>query len=135
MTDIFTKKKRSWIMSRIRGKHTKIERDLERELKGHKLRFRKHYKILGKPDFVFLDSKTAVFVDGCFWHACPKHFVKPATRSVFWSKKIGANIKRDRMVTHLLRKQGWRVIRVWEHDVERDPEKVAARIVKVLNRA
>ena len=67
-----------------------------------------------KPDFVFLKSRTAIFVDGCFWHGCPKHATKPANNRAFWKKKLAGNKTRDQVVNRALRRAGWRVMRIWE---------------------
>jgi len=79
-------------------------------------------KFAVKPDFVLRALKLAVFVDGCFWHACPRHFIKPGNNAAFWRKKIAANRTRDRLVTRTLRKLGWEVVRVWEHELSRRNE-------------
>lgn len=76
----------------------------------------------GRPDFVFLKLKTAVFVDGCFWHGCPKHGAKPKTNAAFWRKKIETNRACDKRVNRLLRQRGWTVLRVWEHALARKHE-------------
>jgi len=68
-------------------------------------------------DFVFLKSRTAIFVDGCFWHGCPKHATKPANNRAFWKKKLGGNKMRDRLVNRTLRRAGWKVVRIWEHEL------------------
>ena len=70
-----------------------------------------------KPDFVFSKLRVALFVDGCFWHGCPRHATWPKTRAAFWRKKIQGNKARDREVNRLLRAKGWTVLRVWEHDL------------------
>jgi DNA mismatch endonuclease (patch repair protein) len=70
-----------------------------------------------KPDFVFPKLKLAVFVDGCFWHGCPRHFIQPRGNAAFWRKKIAANQARDRLVNRMLRRMGWKVLRVWEHEL------------------
>jgi DNA mismatch endonuclease (patch repair protein) len=72
-----------------------------------------------RPDFVFHKIKLAVFVDGCFWHGCPKHATKPRSNAAFWRKKFAANKARDRLVGQTLRKAGWRVLRIWEHELAR----------------
>ena len=83
-----------------------------------------------KPDFVFPKLKLAVFVDGCFWHGCPQHFIQPRGNAAFWRKKIAANRTRDRLVNRTLRKMGWRVLRVWEHGLaKRDEAKLVGRMV------
>ena len=80
-----------------------------------------------RPDFVFPRLRVAVFVDGCFWHGCPKHATQPKTNAAFWRDKIAANRARDRRVNHVLRALGWRVLRIWEHDLKRRAEPALAR--------
>jgi len=82
-----------------------------------------------KPDFVFRKARLAVFVDGCFWHGCPKHATWPAHRAAWWRRKIEGNKTRDRVVNRALRRAGWRVLRIWEHDLTQKNE---ARLVKRL---
>ena len=120
MTDVFTKEKRSWVMSRIKSTETKIEKRLETVLKKNNVRFKKYPQIFGKPDFL-VNNKIVIFVDGCFWHKCPKHYNKPKTRGKFWISKIQSNVKRDKKVLHKLRKEGYTVLRFWEHDIEKRP--------------
>jgi len=132
MADIFTKKKRSWVMSHIRGKHTRIERILDKELRKKDVKFKLHYGIPGQPDFVFVSEKVAVFIDGCFWHRCPMHYIAPITRKEFWKQKIGRNVKRDKYVTRKLRNDNWKVFRFWEHEVERYPDRVAGKIINYI---
>jgi DNA mismatch endonuclease (patch repair protein) len=84
-----------------------------------------------RPDFVFPSLKLAVFVDGCFWHGCPRHATKPKNNAAFWRKKLAANQARDRLVTRVLRSRGWRVLRIWEHELTRRHE---ARCVRRIRR-
>ena len=84
-----------------------------------------------KVDFVFPKRRLAVFVDGCFWHGCPKHATQPKSNAVFWRKKFAGNRARDRLVTRTLRRAGWRVLRLWEHELARKRE---ARLVSRLRR-
>ena len=70
-----------------------------------------------RPDFVFRKARVAVFVDGCFWHGCPKHCKLPVNNRAFWRRKLAVNRARDRLVTRSLRRLGWRVIRLWEHEL------------------
>jgi DNA mismatch endonuclease (patch repair protein) len=87
-------------------------------------------------DMVFGPSRVAVFCDGCFWHACPQHFVAPSTNTDYWDKKIAGNVARDRDTDALLAKAGWLVIRVWEHeDMERAAQRVAQTVRKRRDRA
>lgn len=81
-----------------------------------------------RPDFVFQKQRVAVFVDGCFWHGCPKHSNLPANNRAFWSRKLAANKARDRRVNRRLRKDGWRVVRIWEHDLGAHGEACIRRI-------
>ncbi|MEO6740430.1 MAG: DNA mismatch endonuclease Vsr, partial [Chthoniobacteraceae bacterium] len=76
--------------------------------------WRRNAPLFGKPDFVFRAARLAVFVDGCFWHACPRHATMPRNNRAFWKAKLTRNAARDREVTRALRKTGWRVLRVWE---------------------
>jgi len=90
-------------------------------------------RCLVKPDFVFPKSKLAVFVDGCFWHGCPRHFIRPRGNAAFWRKKIAANKARDRLVNRTLRRQGWKVLRIWEHElVGRNERRLLRRLRHVL---
>ena len=78
--------------------------------------YRKHWPVLGKPDFAWPGRKVAVFVDGCFWHGCETHGTWPAINRHYWQAKISGNILRDRRVDDLLAVAGWKSIRVWEHE-------------------
>jgi len=79
-----------------------------------------------------LEARLAVFVDGCFWHACPKHSNVPASHRAFWKRKLAANQARDRLVNRTLRKSGWRVVRIWEHDLPKRGEACVRRIEVAL---
>ena len=86
-----------------------------------------------RPDFVFAKARLAVFVDGCFWHGCPKHGTRPKGNAAFWLKKISGNQARDLLVNRALRRAGWRVLRIWEHDLARRKEAyLTRRIQRVL---
>lgn len=85
-----------------------------------------------RPDFVFRKVRTVIFVDGCFWHGCPKHATKPKNNRVFWQRKLAANRRRDQLVNRTLRKAGWRVLRIWECELTRLR---VARTVKRMLRA
>src|SRR5271170_6573395 len=115
MPDVFTKTKRSEVMSLIRGRGNKnTEVALAKLFRRNKITgWRRHQKIFGKPDFIFRQMRLALFVDGCFWHGCPKHGTKPKGNAAFWKNKFSRNIVRDRLVTRTLRKAGWRVLRIW----------------------
>jgi DNA mismatch endonuclease, patch repair protein len=132
MPDIMSRRRRSALMSRIRGRDTRPEVDLRRRLWKKGLRYRTHFqRLAGRPDVVFIGAKVAVFVDGCFWHGCPEHRVWPSSRVSFWRKKLEGNQARDAAVTNQLRLAGWVVLRLWEHEIQSDPE-AAANLVWVL---
>jgi len=132
MSDVFTKSKRSLVMSCIRGHGNKdTELALIRLFRLQGITgWRRHRPLLGKPDFVFPKLRLAVFVDGCFWHGCPLHSTKPKNNAAFWDKKLAANKVRDRNVTGILRKEGWRVLRIWEHELTRKNEPRLIRRIK-----
>src|SRR5262245_41107618 len=100
-------------MSRIRGKDTAPELALRHALWHRGLRYRKSVRVLGvRPDLTFLRAKLAVFVDGCFWHGCPEHYVRPRSESrAFWASKLRNNTDRDERQTRALEEQGWTVVR------------------------
>jgi len=79
--------------------------------------WRRNYPVAGRPDFVFPRLKVAVFIDGCFWHSCPKHCRLPASNKDYWNRKIERNRIRDKKTSKALRKKGWTVIRIWEHEI------------------
>ena len=144
MPDVFTKRKRSEMMSRIRGRGNKeTELVLATLFRRHRINgWRRNQPVFGKPDFVFPNARLAVFVDGCFWHACPKHSNMPANNRAFWRKKLTGNKARDRVVNKALRRAGWRVVRIWEHELpqgrsakdEGRRRKLAERFRKVLEK-
>jgi len=163
MSDIFTKAKRSEVMSRIRSRgneatelalakllrpngisgwrrHLLIRATVEsRWLKVESRKRRgqnpqpstKNHQLAVRPDFVFLKSRTAIFVDGCFWHGCPKHGTQPKGNRAFWKNKFSRNKERDRLVTRTLRRAAWRVLRLWEHELARKQE---ARLLLRIHR-
>lgn len=159
MPDIFTKAKRSDVMSRIRSRGNEdTELALMRVFRAHGITGWRRQRSLAlkvpssrfkvpsstarreprptgrvRPDFVFPKLRLAVFVDGCFWHGCPQHATKPRNNAAFWRKKFAANRARDGLVTRSLRKAGWRVLRIWEHELARKNEaRLVARLRKAL---
>jgi DNA mismatch endonuclease (patch repair protein) len=163
MADVFSKRKRSEVMSRIRGRGNKdTELAMARLLRVHKIKgWRRHVQVRiadcglrrsgahgvtrptfrVKPDFVFRQVRLALFVDGCFWHGCPKHATKPVNNRAFWRRKPEGNKKRDALVTRTLRRAGrvkwrghhaagWRVVRIWECELTRTNK---TRLLKRLN--
>ncbi len=133
MSDVFTKEKRSEVMSRIKGKGNKDTELVMIQIlrSNHISGWRRNQAVLGKPDFIFPKYKVALFVDGCFWHGCPQHSNMPKNNQEFWAKKLQGNKDRDKFVNRELRKLGWKIIRVWEHELK-VPEKVAAKVAKAF---
>ncbi|MBS3908964.1 MAG: DNA mismatch endonuclease Vsr [Actinobacteria bacterium] len=121
MFDPLTKAERSALMSKVRSMGAKsTEQAVEASLHEHKITgWEKHPASQpGKPDIYFAKCKLALFVDGCFWHGCPIHGRIPKSQIEFWTEKIEANRKRDNRVRRKMRKEGYHVMRVWEHDVK-----------------
>ena len=113
-----TSRLRSYIMSRIRGKNTSPEKKMLRILQNSPWAFSFVFQpkmVRGRPDFVIPDTNTAIFVDGCFWHGCKRHFKMPKTNKRFWRAKISRNIQRRIEVKRMLRADGWKVLEIWEH--------------------
>jgi DNA mismatch endonuclease (patch repair protein) len=155
MPDVFTKSKRSQVMSRIRSRGNKdTEMALMRVFRAQRIKgWRRHVEVRVKgrstssrpspqsgegesfrvrPDFVFPKLRVAVFVDGCFWHGCPLHETKPKNNAAFWRRKLAGNKARDQVVTRTLRRNGWRVLRLWEHELAR---RNAARLLRRIKSA
>ena len=116
MADVFTKAQRSLIMSRVRARgNASTELKMATLLRANKLTgWRRHSPVFGKPDFVFHKAKVALFVDGCFWHGCPRCYQAPKSSAIFWRVKVQRNMRRDLQVARHLRSRGWKVIRVKE---------------------
>jgi DNA mismatch endonuclease, patch repair protein len=135
MADSLTKARRSWNMSRIKGKDTAPEKIVRSILHRLGYRFRLHKtKLPGRPDVVLPKHKTIVFVHGCFWHRhknC-KDATMPKTRREWWQAKLEGNAARDRRNQSALRRAGWRVLTVWECETEK-PEKLTRRLERLLS--
>ena len=150
MPDTFTRRKRSAVMSALRSRGNAATElrllalfrahsltgwrrgaTLRRKGEGPRL---KAFRV--KPDFVFRPHRLAVFVDGCFWHGCPRHATSPKTNAAFWRKQISANRTRERLVSRTLRTLGWRVLRIWEHELARKREpRLVRRLLGHLGRS
>lgn len=132
MADVFDSKKRSDIMSKVRSKNNKstelmlIQIFKKNNIKG----WRRHYPVKGHPDFVFLDKKIAIFVDGCFWHGHDCRNTRPSDNAEYWNKKRERNMKHDKEVTALFEQRGWTVIRIWECELK---NKNRDLLIKKLN--
>lgn len=153
MPDVFSKAKRSEVMSRIRSTGNKdTEQKLAAlmraaEITGWRRQAALKYEVgkmkdergTGKvkadrktvrPDFVFRAERVAVFVDGCFWHGCPRHATRPRQNRAFWDAKLARNEARDRVVTRGLRKAGWQVLRIWECALAKNRQAVTLRRIE-----
>ncbi|MDB4892077.1 MAG: mismatch repair protein Vsr [Gemmatimonadetes bacterium] len=151
MPDVFTVAKRSAVMGKIRGRGN---RDTEVRL-AHLMRasgvcgWRRHIRLsldakrhsgtlAGRyttPDFVFRKERVVVFVDGCFWHGCWRHANVPATRREFWVNKLSKNVARDRAARSKLRRRGWIVVRIWEHELVDRPQTALRKVAQALERS
>ena len=127
MADIFTPEKRSWIMSRIRSTNTKIDLRMKKILSDNGYKFEMYPKMFGNPDFAHKRKKIAIFCDGDFWHGY-KYNEKKKPSKKFWRDKIENNMRRDQRYTRKLRREEWSVLRFWEHDIEKNPDKCMRRI-------
>lgn len=129
--DTVTKRQRSMLMAKVRGRGNRsTELELVRLMRNAGITgWRRHAAVFGNPDFVFRGPRLAVFVDGCFWHGCPRHETKPRNNAAYWRKKFARNKARDGLVTRTLHKSGWRVLRIWEHELARKRKgRLVARI-------
>ncbi len=133
MADVFTPTKRSEVMSRIRSRGNKeTELALLSILRLNRITgWRRHAPLLGKPDFTFPKVRLVIFVDGCFWHGCPRCYRRPRSSTSYWDSKLSRNRQRDRQVTRTLRREGWKVIRIWQHQLKQT-DIVALKIHKIL---
>ncbi|MGO8811731.1 MAG: very short patch repair endonuclease [Candidatus Sulfotelmatobacter sp.] len=128
MADWLTPEQRSRNMGSIRStKNQSTEETFARLLRGARITgWRRHINLPGKPDFAFRSGKVLVFVDGCFWHGCPKCYRLPEDNRAYWGAKVARNRSRDRRTARLLREAGWKVLRIWEHDLKTDNRRMRA---------
>jgi DNA mismatch endonuclease (patch repair protein) len=132
MTDIYSTEKRSEIMAKIKSKDTAPEIKLRRELHRLGLRYFVNNELIGRPDIVFPRKKVVIFVDGDFWHGYLWKEKNKIPKRGYWRKKISKNIENDKIVEKKLAKLGWKVIRVWEHEINRNIGKCIGLIFKYL---
>lgn len=123
-------------MSRIRGHGNRsTELAMIKVFRRHGITgWRRNQKVFGKPDFLFRRNRLAIFVDGCFWHGCPRHCRRPKENGNYWRRKILGNQKRDRLVTKTLRRADWRVLRIWEHELKNET-RLVSRVWNLRSRA
>jgi len=121
MTDTFSKKQRSEIMKAVKSKgNQSTEVKLIEIFKSHQIiGWRRNYKLIGHPDFVFPKKRIALFSDGCFWHGHNCRNLIPSDNAEYWKEKIKRNKKRDKIITNELSQRGWKVIRIWECEIKK----------------
>lgn len=129
MADVFSKQQRSALMAKVksRGNRSTELRLMQIFREFGITGWRRRFRLFGNPDFVFRKERLAIFVDGCFWHGCPKHYSAPQSNRLFWLRKITKNKRRDKLVRRKLRSAGWIVVRIWQHEL-RDHRSVASRV-------
>lgn len=135
MADIFDKSKRSNIMQKVRSKNNKstelkvIDLFKQNNITG----WRRNYKVKGHPDFVFLNKKVAIFVDGCFWHGHDCRNTRPSDNAEYWKNKRERNISHDKQITNLFESRNWTVLRIWECELKKsNQQQTLDRILKAL---
>lgn len=135
MPDTFTRSKRSEIMSLIRAKNTGIEKKVFSFLRKNKIHFQRHYsKAAGNPDIAVPSKKIAIFIDGDFWHGYMFRKWKRRIPKIYWQNKIASNIARDRKNRLALRRRGWRVLRIWGHEISKNENKAMAKILGFMRK-
>lgn len=134
MADIFDNKKRSDIMSKVRSKNNKsTELKLIQIFEENNIKkWRRNYPVKGHPDFVFLEKKIAIFVDGCFWHGHDCRNTCPSNNAEYWIKKRERNMKHDKEITTLFEQRGWTVIRIWECELKKKNRNILLSKIKNL---
>lgn len=137
MSDVFSKEERSEIMRSVKSRNTKsTELAMVKLFKDNNITgWRRTYSVKDHPDFVFLDKRIAIFVDGCFWHGHDCRNTRPADHAEYWQKKRERNIQRDKETTERFQKRGWTVIRVWECELKKkNLTATAQRLLSALNK-
>jgi len=147
MADVYTRAERSALMAKVRGRgNLTTEQALAKVFRAEGWSgWRRQRPIVGhadggrfrvRPDFVFAARRLAVFVDGCFWHGCPRHGTRPRGNAAFWRAKFRRNQERDRRNSRHLRRAGWQVLRLWEHELKpKARQSLLAKLSKALARA
>ena len=130
MVDNLTEEQRSKTMSRIRSKWSSQEKKIHSYLKGYKIKHKMHPGTKGSPDIILKDTKTAVFLHGCFWHKCPKCYIAPKTNKKYWIPKIENNVKRDQKNNKILKQNGFKILTIWEHETKRDFKKILNKLLE-----
>jgi DNA mismatch endonuclease, patch repair protein len=135
LADTVSKEQRRKNMQAIKSR-SKLENIVTKELWKRGVRFRKNVKsLLGKPDIAIKKYKIAVFIDSCFWHACPLHGNMPKSNIGYWKKKLERNKERDKEVNMYYTERDWHVLRIWEHEIKKDLNQVVEKIVNMVESA
>jgi DNA mismatch endonuclease, patch repair protein len=135
MTDVMTKEQRRKNMQAIKS-ISKLEEQVSKKLWSKGIRFRKNTKnLFGKPDLSIKKYKVVIFIDSCFWHCCPLHGTMPKTNPEFWKEKLSRNQKRDETVNRFYLEKGWKIKRIWEHEIKNDIDKVVKDIIIFIDEA
>ena len=134
MIDTLSKTARSLLMAEVKGRYNKsTEIKLVQLLRSSKIKgWRRHLKLPGNPDFTFRTERVCIFVDGCFWHGCPKHYSLPKSNVEFWKEKIERNRERDTRINKGLKEKNYTVVRIWECEM-READRVLKKIQKALH--
>lgn len=137
MTDRMTSQQRSYTMSRIRSRRNRSTelRFVEQMRSAGVTGWRRNAAVFGHPDVVFAKARIAVFLDGCFWHGCPRCFAMPRSNVAYWRGKIAGNRNRDARIRATLRVRGWTVVRIWEHALRHDVPYPVSRLRRVIAEA
>lgn len=131
--DSISKSKRSAIMRLVKSNETALERAFRHQLWKRGVRYRKNNpSLFGKPDISIINKNVVVFVDSCFWHGCSKHARLPKSNENYWMNKIEKNKKRDVEVSNFYKIKGWKIIRVWEHQIKNSLEKTVESIASAI---
>ena len=135
MPDVFDSRTRSRIMSCIRSSGTKPEVKFRRALSSSGLKnYKTHYNILGKPDIVFPKRKLAIFIDGSFWHGYNWKKLGKVPPKKYWQGKIERTIKRDELITKSLKRNGWTVLRFWEHEINKNTKGCVSKVTGLVGK-
>ena len=129
--DTISKAARSGVMRLVKDKETRLEKAFRSQLWRRGVRYRKNNPTLyGKPDVSIASKKVVVFIDSCFWHGCRNHLRLPKSNVEYWRKKIEKNAERDSAVNRYYNERGWRLMRIWEHDLKKDEDLVVETVIR-----
>ncbi len=128
--DNLTQEQRIKCMSNIRSKWTDQEVKIHNHLKGNKIHHEMHPNLPGKPDILLKQSNTVIFLHGCFWHKCPKCYKEPKSNKKYWIPKIENNVSRYRKISRSLKKEGYNILKIWEHQIKKKFDVVINQLIQ-----